>query len=462
VATGLPLSPWINHAGQVKAVAFHPNGRVVASGDDRGTVHLWQVPSPILGPVNQVMVAAEVLTVCRLSEENTLLWYHSDSWLELRRKLSALGSPFTCLPDLQSWHQREAWSSERERRWFAALWHLQRVSEGGQEEALRQSHLCRAYFERHEIEPAIAAATQAIALAPDSYVPRFDRGLIYSQLGRWDSALNDYAAALERNQTDWQVWYERAWMHAQCGHREQALADLERAAELPGAYPEVWSDSAYLHLAAGDEDAYRKACADLLSRTSSNSQNTRFTGMTWAEYNRQAYHFLSTTIRRFGPTSPEELNARVAWTCSLGRGGLPDYAPLLQRMQEFVSRASMSYPFARAYAATLYRANQFEKALEQLNRAMTLRTQPSPSVWVFLAMSHHRLNHNEEAKKWLDQANTWIKQARETKATDALNPDTLSWSNLPWTERLTLEVLQREAESLIQPVKEKAPKVGPG
>src|SRR5262249_46350523 len=54
-----------------------------------------------------------------------------------------------------------------------------------------------------------------------------------------------------------------------------------------------------------------------------------------------------------------------------------------------------NYVYARALGAALYRAGKLEAAVRQLERALTLQEQ-APSVWLFLAMSHHRLKQEEE------------------------------------------------------------------
>ncbi|HEV3260898.1 MAG TPA: hypothetical protein VG013_28865, partial [Gemmataceae bacterium] len=33
--------------------------------------------------------------------------------------------------------------------------------------------------------------------------------------------------------------------------------------------------------------------------------------------------------------------------------------------------------------------------------------------WLVLAMAHHRLGHADEARRWLDKADQWIKKATE-------------------------------------------------
>jgi tetratricopeptide (TPR) repeat protein len=192
-----------------------------------------------------------------------------------------------------------------------------------------------------------------------------------------------------------------------------------------------------------------------------------------------------TEVSDFRPPASADDEALVAWTCSLGPGVVPPAPPPRgQALRSVVAHESDSmlaseemirvagysgafgqplalaeravssdpgnYVYARALAATLYRANRLDEAIEQLQRAMALRKQPSPSVWLFLAMAHHRLGHKEEAQKWLENSAQWIEQARSAKPETETKRDEVYWSNLPWTEQLTLELLQREAEEQIK------------
>jgi hypothetical protein len=91
----------------------------------------------------------------------------------------------------------------------------------------------------------------------------------------------------------------------------------------------------------------------------------------------------------------------------------------------------------------LYRAGRFEQALrrlEEANAAFAKTGQAEGSspayTWFFLAMTHQRLGHPEEGRKWLEKA---IRQMEE----EVKDPGVL------WNRRLTLQLLRRETESLL-------------
>src|SRR5262249_15407287 len=94
--------------------------------------------------------------------------------------------------------------------------------------------------------------------------------------------------------------------------------------------------------------------------------------------------------------------------------------------------------------AILYRAGQFDKALQRLNEAAAV-FQPDDQArgtilysWAFLAMTHHKLGHTEQARQWLGKAIEKIDSIMKQSS-----------PSLKWNRKLTLQLLRHEAETLI-------------
>jgi uncharacterized protein HemY len=110
-----------------------------------------------------------------------------------------------------------------------------------------------------------------------------------------------------------------------------------------------------------------------------------------------------------------------------------------------VERNPKSPVLLNTLGAALYRADQLNEAVRQVNTAIKLRGDvDTPLDWLFLAMAHHRLGHTEEAKKWLDKAVQWIDNATQEKSRDAVA------LSLSWRGRLELQLLRGEAETLLR------------
>ena len=72
-------------------------------------------------------------------------------------------------------------------------------------------------------------------------------------------------------------------------------------------------------------------------------------------------------------------------------------------------------------------------------------------TWFYLAMAHHRLGHADLARRWLDKAVQGTEEALKSPAEPlgkSGNPSGVIPPN--WSRRLTLALLRREAEQLIQ------------
>jgi hypothetical protein len=72
-------------------------------------------------------------------------------------------------------------------------------------------------------------------------------------------------------------------------------------------------------------------------------------------------------------------------------------------------------------------------------------------TWFYLALAHHRLGHADEACRWLDRAVQGTQEALKSPAEPPAksgNADGVIPPN--WDRRLTLGLLRREAQQLIQ------------
>jgi hypothetical protein len=190
---------------------------------------------------------------------------------------------------------------------------------------------------------------------------------------------------------------------------------MAKAADLSPGNDVVAYKLALMNLASGDRDHYVASCAAMLTR--------------------------------FGHSKQPEVANTVAWTCTLTPGAVSDPA----RVVEVAMRAFAGKPtnanYMNTLGAALYRAGQFEAARQRLAEVVKAR-QPDEDVmdWLYLAMAHHRLEHRDEARRWLDKA----EHALHHSAAD--QPPAGAKALLSWAQRLELRLLKREATALIMGV----------
>jgi tetratricopeptide (TPR) repeat protein len=448
-ATGRVIGKPLQHSDAVLAVAFSPDGCCVLTGSSDATAWLWGIPDPTEGELKRIIPWTEVITGMAL-DPNTGVIRSLDpqNWEKRRQHLDELGGPPVTLQALPSWHRQEAKISELRGHWFGAAWHLDRLITAEPADWLLYARRGQALAALGRWDDAVADCSKAIEHKPDVWEARLIRGRIFLMRHRWDKALIDLSNAIDLRPDDLAAWHARGVAHAEMGLWDKAAADFATAVQLKGANDQIWHHHALMHLQLGNIAGYRKTCTNLLGQFGSIDSS----GKTIRYERDQTNTIVAITVGYFGPT-----RASVkAWTCSLAPNAIANFGELVQRATQAADNNPKSYMHARAAGAVLYRAGKFEAAVERLEGASDLQ-ELAPSAWLFLAMSHHQLGHADEARRWLDRAAEWMDRSREKKDGGAADRNTLAWDQIPWDERLTLQLLRAEAEELVKG-KAKTPK----
>jgi WD40 repeat protein len=189
----------------------------------------------------------------------------------------------------------------------------------------------------------------------------------------------------------------RALFYAEGEQWPRAAADFTQVSR---QYPDdfqVLAQAAVTSLAADDQAGYRKLCAAGVGRLRTDAET-------------------------------EDIN-RLLRTVSMGPDAVDDWQPLYRMVQAAKSGKQRPESERLVLGAVLYRAGWYREAIQLLGG-----TKPSPRGALFLAMAHHRLGHADEAAEQLD----W---AAKSSARD---------KQQPWDERLELQLLRREAETLLR------------
>jgi WD40 repeat protein/tetratricopeptide (TPR) repeat protein len=310
-----------------------------------------------------------------------------------------------------AWHRHEARLAEVAKQWSTAGFHLHRLIKEEPGQWLLHVRRANAAAQLGVWHWVLADARAALALKRDAWDAWYWRGVAQIQLGQWSAGARDLTWFLKRYPSHPGALQFRGWARAALGEWDRAAEDLAKASRLAGASAEVWRQLALLHLQRRDLEGYRKACTGLL--------------------------------RHHGKTSQPTTAATLAWICALGPDAVPDLVGPSQLAQAALARAENSYRL-RSLGAILYRRGQWESALHRLNRSQELQSRNTPTVWLFLAMAHHRRENAREARKWLERTGKWIEQARRNKNAG------VHWDKINWEERVIIEALHREARDLIE------------
>jgi tetratricopeptide (TPR) repeat protein len=308
----------------------------------------------------------------------------------------------------------------------------------------RYKRLAVAHFHLKNYPEVLAALTTAVELRPDDF-----SNLLWispTKIARCpDARLRDGLLALaekviQATKGAAGAYTASGMLYSEFGQPEKAEAQFKTALELFRKAPtaegwyEPWYFGALYSLKKGDLRAYRQTCADMLKRfTASKNENDR----------------------RF-----------TVWTCVLGPKALEEYAAVIELARRRAGSSPKNRVSLEYLGAILYRSGQFAEALAQLTAAVNAPEDKATTVTYshyFLAMTHHRLGHHNDARRWFDRAAQATKKMLAEDKTEAGEP-------VPWNRRLTLELLHAEAQALLgevellpppQAVKEASGTAGP-
>ncbi|HUY90123.1 MAG TPA: serine/threonine-protein kinase [Pirellulales bacterium] len=266
--------------------------------------------------------------------------------------------------------------------------------------------------------------TKATQLQPDHYLTWAGRGSLYVRLGAWRAAAADYAKALE----------------------------LDAPANNPG-----WWGVPQLCAYAGEENAYRLACATLREQLDQ-SEDPAFVSLV----------IRSLAVRPLPRDEARTLAERVEQLLERRQPGEKNQAPSPGPPPAF-SFASHDRPPPGGppeggrdfgppgrfppellwYAAGLahYRAGEIERALERLKQVVEseFRFPPTRIVLPVLAMARHASGQMAEAERTLAEAGQALDEW-----TSALREDAPVQLSIPWFDFIECWLLYREAYERIR------------
>jgi len=208
----------------------------------------------------------------------------------------------------------------------------------------------------------------------------------------------------------------RGDLHGRYGEWRAAAADDSRLVRRLPASADLWVNYAPLLLQAGDQDAYRSLCRQMLDK--------------------------------YGATRDPMVAERVAKACLLAKGdGLGRVQELLETTQR-TNVPEWFRPFAElARGMAEYRGGDHAAAVDWLVRCRPrgrpgeLSDECDAVRGFFLAMAHHGLGQHEEAAKAFEQARAVLGRVVAAQATRA----TISWVGV-----LHATIAEAEAKGLLK------------
>jgi tetratricopeptide (TPR) repeat protein/tRNA A-37 threonylcarbamoyl transferase component Bud32 len=267
-----------------------------------------------------------------------------------------------------------------------------------------------------QCEILVREARTALGLNPIDEDPRcfLLRARAFAGLRRFEEADAVFQAALQRLPQDRQILLEthrnRAYCFALGQKYAEAADEFGLASDLSPGDCRLLGFRALMQCASGQIEPYRKTCAQL--------------------------------VKTFGQIADRLVANSVVHACVLQPQSLAD----VQSLIVLAERAKSSYfGSVRVLGTAYYRAGRYREAIECFQQASRI-TPLKPWELAFLAMSHFRLGHREDARRILDSTLQWIEQAN--------NPDPIELSGAKpawdgWYERVEVPLIVAEARALI-------------
>jgi WD40 repeat protein len=419
-ATGKPLGDALKHKGYVYAVAFSPDGTKLATACDDNTARFWDVATGKM--LGEALQHSDRVNSVAFNRDGSILatGSHDDT---ARLWDVATGKP---LGDaLQHADRVNSVAFNRDGT---------KLATGSYDNTARLWDVPNRLIEPapqidHWVETLIGAAVSDTGLR---------RQLHPQEIRRKQDALrsvggppNSWLTTLHRRQQlyrlslarlsgdipidDWRRLRDRGQRHARARQWNKAAADFAAAIKAHPEEHELWYKSAGLWLMLDDTEAYRRHCQGMLDR--------------------------------FGQTDAPIVAERTVKACLLIPDGLTDLAPVVRLADRAITgtEKNVLYKyFLLARGLAHYRAGEFEKAVQRLEKCVTPN---SPTIlcdgpaYLVLAMAYHQLRQTSEAAQSLEKA-------RETLATwPTINASDLGEQR--WHDVVMIHILRREAEALV-------------
>jgi tetratricopeptide (TPR) repeat protein len=240
---------------------------------------------------------------------------------------------------------------------------------------------------------------------------RIARARTYINLGLWDKAAGEFAAAAKALPDDPDLRVERGRFYALRNQWARAAADYAKVIEARPVRDD-WFEYACLLLLSGDAAGYQRLCARL--RKEHAGTDNPFT----------AY-----------------VAARV---CALRPDNGVDPALALKWAKLAVKSNPKTAWYLHAQGLAHYRAGDFPAAVRLLEDSMKILPAWHGNFlnWLGLALGHQKLGQKKsEARTWLDKALRWL----DDRPKEAISPA----ATIPVPDWLEYHVLRPQAEKLV-------------
>ncbi len=432
-ATGEPVGSPMRHGSIVNCAVFSPDNKLIATGSEDNTARVWRADSgePATPPLRHV---AGIEKAAFSPDSRCVLTYSLDGFARVWD--SSTGESLTPAAKQAGWiahvlqsESSSGWDLPPERRSVAEL------------------ALLASWMSAHRIDPS------------GNLIP-LDIGDLHSI---WDEIRSTHPEELVRG-GDLVSWHRREAERAEKAEDWFALvfhltrvidvisANCDRqAASVQSSLSSQSTQSIailYAHRGKGwaEQGKWKAAADDFQRAVQGGVDNERLLSALalshLASTDQKGFQDIcKLLIERGGESADSESACRMAYICLLS----PDSNYNLRELDALVKGNSETQPAASCLivrGARLVRSGKWDEARQALEHGQVLAEGiDRPRAWLFLALAEGGAGHTDAAKRWWQQAKTWLDRQAGVQSQSAA-----SKANLDWQQRLELRLLFEQVE----------------
>ncbi len=443
-ASGMPLGPPLAHRCGVRALAFTPDGRTLLVSTVDGATRSWPIHEP-MPEKDPAELRAWVGAWSGANDADAVTLLDEKGWRKLRQEL-ANGWPEAARPglvDRAAWHDARA--REGEGDGAGALWDLGRLialrEQGSTPDWLPRARRVRLFLLEGRLKEAQADDRELPARqAGEALLTWYRHCAAEAQLrGRLAEALWYLDRLVAARPGEWQLYAHRSAIRRAQGKAQEANADLN-AAIRKGADRSFLVPLADRQAARGQWGQAERLYALAAQRGELSLGLCRRQALVYlARGLRAEYQVLC--ARMMDQAAVQKLDGSealaLAWICALDARAVKDWSGPLGLVEDVERelRSRQRWPRRAVLgtrAALLYRAGCSREALALLDGpARPLPDAETGKEWPLKALVQLRLGQTAKARRSLQEGRRWLADPHAVAG---------------WSERLAARLLCEEVE----------------
>jgi tetratricopeptide (TPR) repeat protein len=272
------------------------------------------------------------------------------------------------------------------------------------------------YLAAEKYEQALEEFSQALKDKPYNEARLYYlRGLTYSQLEEYDTALIDLNRAIKLNPKYMEAYYERGMAHFHLGNYGLASEDFDQALKFDADYPDAYIGRGYTYYAQED---YSRALADLSKAVRLDDSSSE------AYFGRGLVYYATSEYLKAAQDFSKTLELDDEWADAYYRRGMTHYEleNLTAAQEDFNRAIELAPEYIDPYfdrGILLMDLGEYAEALADLNKVVDAYPQEG-IVYLWRGAVYTKLNETEKAIADLERAVKWSVDANVRREAEEL------------------------------------------